>query len=320
MRGLTLRHLEAVAAVVRHGTVTGAARALGLTPSAMTTRLKELERLAGVPLFDRTGARLRVNQAGGVMLDLARQVTDSIEAAHGALSELREVTVGSLTLGITSTAKYFAPGLIADFGRRHPGVSITLRVGNRVEIIDSLSRMGVDVAIMGRPPARMDLVAEAFGDHPLIIVARPDHPLAARMGVTKAEVAREPFLMREEGSGTRTVFEEFFDGPVNRQTRFGIEIGSNETIKQGVLAGLGIALISAHTVAYEIETGRLAPIDVVGLPIVRKWFVAHHAGKRMLPVMKAFWQFTLTEGERHLPLLDPVLTKEEVRSAAVTCD
>ena len=305
MKGLTLRHLEAVTAIVRHQTLTGAARVVGVTPSAMTTRLKDLENLAGVQLFDRAGSGLRINQAGGVMLELAQQVRDSIDTAQGVLAELRQVTVGSLVLGITSTAKYFAPGLVADFGRRHPGVNITLRVGNRVEIIESLGRMSVDIAIMGRPPAKMDLIAEPFGDHPMIIVGRPDHPLAGRSRVAKEEIAKEPFLMREEGSGTRTVFEEFFDGPVNRHTRFAIEIGSNETIKQGVLAGLGVALISAHTVAFEVETGRLAAIDVVGLPILRKWFVAHHAGKRMLPVMRAFWQFTLTEGERHLPLLKP---------------
>lgn len=301
MQGLSLRHLEAVRAIARHGTVTAAARAVGITPSAMTTRLKDLEALSGAPLFDRLGPALRLTQAGAILLDLAQQVRDAVEVAQGALSELNELTIGSLVLGITSTAKYFAPGLMADFGRLHPGVSITLRVGNRLEIIDALKRMSVDVAIMGRPPASLDLVAEPFGDHPMIIVGPPDHPLAGRSAVPKEEVAAEPFLMREEGSGTRTVFEEFFDGPVNRHARFGIEIGSNETIKQGVIAGLGLALISAHTVAFEIETGRLTAIDVVGLPVHRKWFVAHHADKRMLPVMKAFWQFCLTEGARHLP-------------------
>ena len=202
---------------------------------------------------------------------------------------------------MTSTAKYFAPRLIADFARLYPGVEIALAVGNRVDTIASLRRLAVDIAIMGRPPERMDLVSQPFGDHPMVIIGPPDHPLAGQVRIPKAQIAREPFLMREEGSGTRAVFEEFFDGPVNRQTRFGIEIGSNETIKQGVMAGLGLALISAHTVAFEVETGRLAVPDVAGMPIMRKWFVAYHADKTVLPAMRAFWDFTLAQGPGHLP-------------------
>jgi DNA-binding transcriptional LysR family regulator len=156
---------------------------------------------------------------------------------------------------------------------------------------------------MGRPPVQLDLKAEVFGEHPLVIIGPPDHPLAGRRGVSKAEIAREPFLTREEGSGTRRVFEEFFDGFVNRRTRFGIEIGSNETIKQGVMAGLGLALISAHTVAFEVEMGRLAVLDVEGLPILRRWYIARHAEKAVLPAMQAFWDFTLERGRAHLPTL-----------------
>ena len=301
MRGLTLKQLEAVKAIARHGAVTGAAGAVGITPSAMTTRLKDLEALCGFPLFDRTASGFQINRAGAVVLSLADQIQEAIAAAEGTLSGLKGITAGALVIGITSTAKYFAPRLIADFARLYPGVDIALSVGNRVETIDALRRLAVDVAIMGRPPERMDLVSKAFGDHPMVIVGPPDHPLAGQARIPKARVASEPFLMREEGSGTRTVFEEFFDGPVNRQTRFGIEIGSNETIKQGVMAGLGLALISAHTVAFEVETERLVILDVVGLPIMRKWFVAYHADKTVLPAMRAFWEFTLAEGPGHLP-------------------
>jgi DNA-binding transcriptional LysR family regulator len=298
MRGLTLKQLEAVKAIARHGAVTSAAGAVGITPSAMTTRLKDLEALCG---FDRTSAGFQINRAGAVVLSLADQIQEAIAAAEGTLSGLKGITAGALVIGMTSTAKYFAPRLIADFARLYPGVEIALAVGNRVDTIDSLRRLAVDIAIMGRPPERMDLVSQPFGDHPMVIIGPPDHPLAGQVRIPKAQIAREPFLMREEGSGTRAVFEEFFDGPVNRQTRFGIEIGSNETIKQGVMAGLGLALISAHTVAFEVETGRLAVLDVAGMPIMRKWFVAYHADKTVLPAMRAFWDFTLAQGPGHLP-------------------
>lgn len=301
MRGLTLKQLEAMKAIARHGAVTAAAGSVGITPSAMTTRLKELEANCGVQLFDRTTSGFQLNRAGVVVLGMADQIHAAIEAAEGALAGISGVTAGDLVIGITSTAKYFAPGLIADFARRFPGVDITLSVGNRLDVLNSLRRLAVDVVIMGRPPPDIDLVSAPFGDHPLLIIGPPGHALVGRRGLSKADVAAGPFLLREEGSGTRTVFEEFFGPPINRRARFGIEIGSNETIKQGVMAGLGIALISAHTVAFEIQTGRLAVIDVEGLPIYRKWFVAYHANKTVLPAMRAFWDFTLAEGASHLP-------------------
>ncbi len=301
MRGLTLKQLDALKAIARHGTVTAAAGAVGITPSAMTSRLKELEAIADLQLFDRTSHGLHVNRAGTVLLDMADRIHTAIESAEGTLSELKGITAGSLIIGITSTAKYFAPRLIADFARHYPGVDITISVGNRLDTVEALHHLAIDIAIMGRVPTQLDLVAEAFGDHPMVIVGPPDHALVGRRGIPKDEVAREPFLMREEGSGTRAVFEEFFGGQVNRRTRFGIEIGSNETIKQGVMAGLGLAVISAHTVAFEVETGHLAVLDVAGMPVTRKWFVARHADKAVLPAMKAFWQFTLAQGIGHLP-------------------
>ena len=301
MRGLTFKQLEALRAIAREGTVTGAAGSVGITPSAMTTRLKELEMIAGFILFDRTTSGFQLNRAGAVILRMANQIQVAMDLAEGTLAELKGVTAGALAVGITSTAKYFAPRLIADFSRRFPGVDISLTVGNRQETIDSLKAMTIDVAIMGRPPPRLDLIAEPFGDHPLIVIGPPDHPFAGRAGLMQSDIVSERFLMREAGSGTRTVFEEVFPGAGDHHGHFRIEIGSNETIKQGVMAGLGLALISAHTVAFEVETGRLTVLDVAGFPILRKWFIAYHPDKAILPAMKAFWDFTLAEGESHLP-------------------
>jgi DNA-binding transcriptional LysR family regulator len=232
---------------------------------------------------------------------MAHQIYAAIGMAQGALSDRKGVAAGALVIGITSTAKYFAPRMIAEFARRYPGVDITLLVGNRLEPIAALRRLTVDVAITGRPPAQIDLVSEIFDDRPLIVIGPPDHPFVERRHIPKAEIANEPFLMREEGSGPRTVFEDFFDGQLSRRIQFGIESGSNQTIKQGVMAGLGLALISAHTVAFEVETARLAVLDVEGLPIMRKWFIARHADKAVLPALKAFWDFTLLEGQGYLP-------------------
>jgi DNA-binding transcriptional LysR family regulator len=305
MRGLTFKQLEALRAIARLGTVTGAAGAVGITASAMTTRLKELEAIAGFALFDRTAAGFRVNHVGAVMLRMANHIHDAMDLAEGTLADLRGVTAGSVVVGITSTAKYFAPRLVADFARRHPRVDISLIVGNRLETIDALKRMAVDLAIMGRPPPKLDLIAEPFGDHPMIVIAPPDHPFAGRAALLQSDIVGERFLMREEGSGTRTVFEEVFPSARTYPRHLQIEIGSNETIKQGVMAGMGLALISAHTVAFEVEMGRLAVLDVRGFPILRKWFVAYHRDKSILPAMRAFWDFTLAEGQSHLPVTRP---------------
>jgi DNA-binding transcriptional LysR family regulator len=274
-----------------------------MTPAALTARVKGLEEALGVALFTRLSTGLKLNAAGEAALTHIDAIERRVREMLQAMEDVRLGRGGRLSVAVVSTAKYFAPRLIADFARRFPGVDITLTVGNRLDTVRALRRMDIDVAIMGRPPAQVDLVSEAFGDHPMMIIAPPDHPLVGRHDISKSVIANEPFLLREEGSGTRTVFEEFFDRPVNRHTHFGIEIGSNETIKQGVMAGLGLALLSAHTVAFEVEMGRLAILDVSGLPIIRKWFIVHHAEKAVLPAIRAFWDFTLENGARHLPIL-----------------
>jgi DNA-binding transcriptional LysR family regulator len=183
-------------------------------------------------------------------------------------------------------------------------------------VIAALRDYDIDLAIMGRPPRDFPVEAEAFGEHPLVIVSHPEHPLAARAGLTKADLADEAFLVREEGSGTRTVFEELMAGMVIRRPRFGLEIGSNETIKQAVMAGLGLALISAHTIAAEVESGRLAVLDVAGLPIRRRWFTVRRSDKLLGPAAGEFWRYIVQEGSAWLPELRRGAPRRE--SAAVS--
>jgi DNA-binding transcriptional LysR family regulator len=199
---------------------------------------------------------------------------------------------GRVRLAVVSTAKYFAPRLIARFCERHPGVRILLQVDNREAVVRTLAANDVDLALMGRPPGELDLVAAAFADHPHVIIAPPDHPLARRRAVTTAALAGERFLVRELGSGTRTAMERFFhDRGVPLQV--GMEMPSNETIKQAVMAGFGLSFISLHTVALELSAGALALVHAPGLPVMRKWFVLHRAEKRLSPAAEAFKAFVL---------------------------
>jgi DNA-binding transcriptional LysR family regulator len=226
-------------------------------------------------------------------------VAGALQQTQERLDELRGLKTGVLKLGAVSTAKYFAPSLLAAFKRAHPEVTIRFTVGNREEITRNLADHQSDLVIMGRPPRELDTVAQAFAKHPLVIVAAPSHPLAGRRRIPLERLESESFLIREQGSGTRAAMEQIFRerGASYRAT---MEVGSNETIKQAVIAGMGISFISAHTVGLELRAKRLVVLDVVGLPIAREWFVIHLTRKQLSPVAAAFRGLLLEGGARIL--------------------
>jgi DNA-binding transcriptional LysR family regulator len=313
MRNLSLKQLQAVAAIVRNGSLTRAAHELNLTPAALTSRLRQLEEEIGLPLFDRTSTGLKPTDAGHEVLWAVDSINVVIETCADRLNALKGLAGGRISIGVVSTAKYFAPQAIGAFLHRHPAIELNLLVGNRTRTIDSLRDYAIDIAIMGRPPGDFPVEAMPFGDHPFVIIAHPEHPLAGQKGLAKDDLVNEAFLVREDGSGTQTVLEEFLAGLVVKRPRLGIEMGSNETIKQAVMAGLGVALISGHTVATEVEAGRLALLDVVGLPIHRQWYAVRRTDKTLGPAAAAFRDFLVREGAHWLPSLPfPTETPEAV--------
>lgn len=304
MRNLSLKQLQAVAAVARLGTMTRAAQELNVTSAALYARIRQLEEEAGLLLFDRTPTGLKPTDAGREMLWAINSINTVLETCADRLRTLKGGSGGRVAMGVVSTAKYFAPGIIAGFVGLYPGVEINLVVDNRGGMVEALRNYEVDFAIMGRPPRDFGIEAETFGAHPLVLVAPPGHRFAGRIGLTRADLSDESFLVREEGSGTRTVFEEFMAGVMIKRPKLGIDSGSNETIKQAVMAGLGIALLSGHTVAAEIESRRLILLDVQGLPIRRDWYVVRRADKVLGPAASACWDYVLQDGARWLPALD----------------
>ena len=301
MRNVTLKQLRALTAVGRGRKIVNAAKELNLTPPAVTLQLQQLEAETGFQLFDRSADGMRPTDAGHAVLETAGQIWSLLAACEDRLAQLRGVAAGRVSIGVVSTAKYFAPRLIASFAKRHEGVEVRLSVGNRVDIIALLRDFQIDLAIMGQPPPDMPVEAAHFGDHPLVIVTAPDHPLAARRRIPRADLAEQVFLTREEGSGTRSSMEIFLHALGSRTGNLRIEMGSNETIKQAVMAGLGIAFISAHTIAAEVESGRLATLDVEGLPVWRQWFVVRRLDKALMPAVQAFSEFLVKEGSTYLP-------------------
>jgi DNA-binding transcriptional LysR family regulator len=300
-RDLTIRQLRALAAVNEAGSVTSAAGRLHLTQPAVTLQLRNLQELAGLPLIQRTGDGMVLTDAGRSVLALTERVEAALLDCEQTLDMIAGRSGGRVSIAAVSTAKYFVPFAIAAFSRRFPKVDVSLRIGNREDVREALRGYDLDIAVMGRPPPDLQVEMRLLGKHPHVIVAAADHPLAARRKpVALVELADELFITREVGSGTRMLMEGFFQES-NLRPQVRMEMDSNETIKQAVIAGLGIAFISLHTVAHEIAERRLVALKIPGLPLVRQWHAIRRADKILLPPAQAMLDFLGKEGARYLP-------------------
>jgi DNA-binding transcriptional LysR family regulator len=290
MKNVTLRQLKVFEAVARHLSFSRAAEELHLTQPAVSMQVRSLEEEAGLPLTEQIGKKVYLTTAGSELARHARLVAQQLREAGEAMAAMRGARGGCLRLGVVSTAKYFAPKLLTEFRREHPGIELCLEVHNREVIVRQLADNVIDLAVMGRPPQEFATVSEVFADHPLVIIAAADHPLAHRRSIAATDLAGETFLIREPGSGTRAAMERFFEaeGVVPRAT---FEMGSNETIKQAVMAGMGVSFISEHAIALEQAAGLLVRLAVRGTPVLRQWHVVQRAEKQLLPVAAAFREF-----------------------------
>jgi DNA-binding transcriptional LysR family regulator len=266
----------------------------------------DLEQTVGVPLFERAGRRISLTTAGEYFLVHARRLLANLKDAEDTIARLKGVQTGRLSIGVQSTAKYFMPRLLAGFMREHPGVDIRLEVGNRQALSDLLARQEVDVAVMGTPPRELDFRVEPFAAHPLGVVAAPEHPLAQLPHIPPSLIDREPFIVREPGSGTRAAMERYF-ADVRIKPAFVMTMASNETIKQAVIANMGLSFISLHTTGLEVQTGLLKVLDVDGLPLVRRWQVVHLRSKLLSPAAEALRYHVLEHGEPLLARMFPAL-------------
>lgn len=294
MKHVTLRQLKVFEALSRHLSFSRAAEELHLTQPAVSMQVKQIEEQAGLPLTEMVGKKVFLTAAGEEVARHARRIAQQLREAGEALDAIKGVRGGRLSIGAISTAKYFTPRLLMEFRRRQPGIELNLSVNNRETVVRQLADNEIDLAIMGKPPHEFTTVSEAFADHPLVIVAAADHPLAGRKQVTPAQLGEETFLIRESGSGTRATMERYF-ADVGITPLHVLEMVGNETVKQSVMAGLGVAFISAHAVALECEVGRLVQLRVTGTPVIRRWYVVHRAEKALLPVAETFRKFLLTE-------------------------
>lgn len=310
MLNLTLRQLQIIEAVSRLNKVNLAAAELSLTGPAVTLQLKHVEAVLKETLFDRTKDGLIPTEFGLLVLETARIIRSELLDLEEKLNTIRGLGMGTLRLGVVSTGKYFAPMLMAAFSKLHPDIKLELYVGNRFNIIKRLQNLEIDLALMGRPPKGYSVRAQLFGDHPFVFIADPKHRLANTLDISKEEIAKETFMIREAGSGTRVTLEIFLSEIPGRTEHLGIEMDSNETIKQAVIAGLGVSFISGHTIEQEIKLRRLVILDVVGSPIRRQWFSISRKDRAKTPSMEAFEAFLLRQGSKHLPVIDKTYEKQ----------
>ncbi len=300
MLRLTLRQLEILDAVARCGSFSAASQALHLSQPAVSMQIKQLESSLGLTLFEQIGKRIHLTEAGREALQVSRIVQRELMNLEHTLANLQGLKGGILTVSTASTASYFTARLVALFRDMHPDVRVSLNVVNRETLLKHLSDNSIDLALMGQPPEEHDLSARPFMENPLVVIAAPGHPLAGQSRIPLKRMAQEPYVGREPGSGTRSAVEKHF-ADQGLTLRAAMEMNKNEAIKQAVEAGLGLSVVSLHTVRAELTAQSLCVLDVQGFPLNRQWYLVQRQGKRLGPAAQAFAQFVLSEAKQVAP-------------------
>ncbi len=297
----TLHQLRVFHTVASLGSFTRASEVLHLTQPAVSIQVKQLENAVGLQLHEQVGKRFSLTDAGRAVFSTAKDVRDRLDALGEEIADLKGFKRGRLNVSVATTAGYFATRMLAAFARSYPEVSISLDVTNRERLLQQLENNERDLVIMGEPPGDRDLESRPFLENPLVIIAAAQHELAGKRQVLLEDLRGRPFVVREEGSGTRAALERVF-AEKDISVALAMVLSDNESIKQAVLAGLGLAVASRHTLDMELETGRIVVLNVQGFPIVRHWYLAKREGKQLSPIARLFEAFVMHSGRRYSTL------------------
>ena len=297
MRHATLYQLRIFEAIARRKNFTRAAEELFLTQPTVSAQIKQLTDILGMPLFEQIGKRISLTAAGDELYKTAHNVFEQLALFEMSIADMRGFKKGNLRIATVSTTKYFMPRFLGPFCLRYPGIDVSMQILNREKILERLSENLDDLYVFGQPPENIDVVSQRFLSNPLIVVASRNHPLAGKKKIPLQRLAEEQFIMREEGSGTKMVTERLFEQhgiPI----RVRLELSNNEAIKQAIIAGLGISVLSAHTLVLDNASGEFSILDVEGFPLMRDWYAVYRAGKQLSIVARAFLGYLLSEGEQ----------------------
>lgn len=299
----TLRQLQVFEAVARNLSYTRAAEELFTTQPTVSIQLKQLTDIVGQPLLEQLGKRIFLTDTGRELLKVCHEIFDGLARFEMLVSDMKGVKAGKLRLAVITTAKYFVPRLLGLFCLRYPGIDVSLKVENRERLLQRIADNQDDLYVLGQPPEHLEIELEPFLENRMVVLAASNHPLAGKKHIPPQRLEEEPFLMREPGSGTRLATEKFFTER-GLKLKVRMELGSNEAIKQAVAGGLGIAVLSAHTLALERSIDELTILDVEGFPIRRHWYLAYPKNKQLSVVAQAFLEFLHEEskllGEKYL--------------------
>ena len=284
---VTFRQLRLVLALSQTGSVSAAARVMHVTQPTASMQLKEVADAVGLPLYEVVSRKVYMTEVGLELARTARAIAEEWEAFEQRIDARKGCLRGSLRVAMVSTAKYFVPRLLGSFCKRYPEIDVSLEVLNRDGVVGRLLNNLDDLYVMSRPPAEVDLVDEAFMANPLVVIAASGNPLAKCKQIPLTELASQRFILREKGSGTRMAIDQHF-----RAARFRpnlrLELGSNEAIKESVAGGLGISVLSSHTLHGQSRGHGVRVLDVQGFPIESNWHVVHPKGKKLSPIAAVF--------------------------------
>lgn len=295
MKQATLHQLKVFEAVARHNSFTRAAEELFLTQPTVSMQVKQLTKAVGMPLFDQVGKRLYLTQVGEALVKTCREVFENLDQFEMTVADLKGLKQGRLRIAVVTTAKYFIPRLLGPFCRRYPGIDVSLQVTNHERLISRLSDNLDDLYVMSQLPENLDITYQSVLENPLVLMAPANHPLSQEKNISLERIAHEPFIMREPGSGTRKAVQNLFDEH-NLTLKVQLDLGSNEAIKQAIAGGLGVSVLSAHTLALDNPHNQLAILDVEHFPIERYWYAVHPSGKQLSIVAQTFLEYLLKEG------------------------
>jgi LysR family transcriptional regulator, low CO2-responsive transcriptional regulator len=283
----TLRQLELFEAIARLGSFTRAAEELFLTQPTVSMQIKKLTDTVGMPLFEQVGKKIYLTDIGQELLRTSRGISEHLANFEMIAADMKGLKTGKLRLAVVTTAKYFAPRLLGSFCEKYPGVEVSLIVTNRERLLARVDNNLDDLYILGQPPDDANVIAEAFLENELVVIAPAEHPLAGKKSIPLQRLTTEPFLLREPGSGTRMAAERLFEER-GLKVNMRMELGSNEAIKQSVIGGLGISVLSYHTLEHDLPGKQFAILDVQGFPIKRYWYFAYPAGKQLSIIASTF--------------------------------
>ena len=298
-RRISLRQLQVFEAVARHLNYTRAAEELFLTQPTVSMQLKKLETDIGLALTEQIGKKVSLTDAGKGLYQASRDILDTLGRFEMLVDDQKGLKTGELRIAVVTTAKYFAPRLLGKFCQEYPGINVSLEVCNREHILDRMNHNLDDLYLIGKPPESSELEFRPYLANPMVVIAPDTHRLAKRKAIPLAEIAKEQFVIRERGSGTRVALEQLF-ASAGYKINVRMELGSNEAIKQGISGGLGISVLSQHTLTRG-DLHDLSVLDVEGFPISWQWYVGHPRKKRLSVVAKTFIDFMYREGPMLLP-------------------